>query len=551
MNRAQAIFGAAFSALIFLIVWVFLASHLPGWSDETGHMHLGKSMVLTGQPIAWRLDESQLSHLIHARAFLISYMVGFVNHFDQSLLGYRLVPLVFTLLTYFLFVFFLFKVKKIDFVGICILSVFFFGQSVILEKALYVRYYAPLAFFLLAGLICLWEGQTHLKTKKYVQSLLWNISSILILLPPTLDDWQTHIPIFILAIFLIYTPLLTKIFGFLSSPPFPRKIVFLAFLLVFILPFTVPITNILITWVPMGTRTLGRTFLTYWDNIMGLLRFFWVTNVCLIGFPWLLKKTKKNEKLALDFVSWIYCTGVISGLLIGLLNPAHFIFESRYFYLPVVLVVLGFSGMFMKVFGTWRSRNLALATYLCLNVLFSFVNFYFDRSNIFKAIGWLNNNVRANDVVLNFYAELDLYGGGNLEKQSYPINLATRDSDKIQAFIDVIDRDNVHDVYFLYDDHYQFKHWLYEKMMHVSRDPSDLFRYLKNNFVGEEVISGLRGCGLHRYKKEDLVAELQKLKRTGFANRDMADLSFHKYILKKIIGALGMQKYKNWEPSIN
>jgi hypothetical protein len=286
-------------------------------------------------------------------------------------------------------------------------------------------------------------------------------------------------------------------------------------MLVITAPLVVVINNYWVANLRIGTRLIGSSFVTYWDNLAGLLRFGWALNVCFLAIFMPLMGKRKLER---DFGTWLFLVGIVSGLIIGLYNPHTFIFWSRFFYVSVVLAVLGFSGILLKLIPDKGRRYQLLAIYLLLNILLSFSTFYFDRSNIRRPIDWLNHNLGPNDILLVFSPELELHGGKSLVKRAHPLN-PSQDPKDIRRLIALVNRKDVKTVYFLYTAHHEaFREKLYVLTTGdmERQPPADLFRYLSKRMPGEQVMSGLRGCGLKRYKKEVLVAGLRDLLKNGY-----------------------------------
>jgi len=522
--------------LTFLGIWYVLAANLTAWSDEITHLTVGKGLLLTGRPYGWNFDQGSLTGGQNTRGLLISHSVKFVYRMlGETMLDVRLIPLGFTLLTFLLFVGYISKRHKSSIEHICLVGILFFGQSLILEKSLYVRFYAPLAFFVIAGLICYWEGLQSFKKKQYLHTtLLWSVSAGAMALP-SLDDWQIqHIPIFLLALMLSSGSFVNHAIAFLKQHA--KKVLFSCILFFLMAPFLVLLIDILLINLTVGSHTLGISFVTYWDNIMGLIRYTWALNIVLMGTFFLIPKGK--EAIKWDFFSWLYSVGLISGIAFGLLNPHNFIFYSRFFYLPVVLTVLGFSGLFLKMFDRSIIQKRIIITYLCLNFILSYTTFYYDRSNIVRPIQWLNTHLDTS-VLLTFSSELELHRGKTLIHKAHPI-IAGQDVQEIRRIIDVVAANPSKDVYFLYTDHYQLREALYRFTTGKVRTiPGDFFRHLKDVIPGEKVIGETRGCGLLVYQKENLILALTQLLDNGYPKL-VEPISAHKRILKKLFAYLGL-----------
>jgi hypothetical protein len=501
--------------VLFLGVWYLLASNLTAWSDEIGHMATAKGLMETGTFARWDFDKGENSGGYATRGKIISYltMVAYrVGGF--SFLSSRMVPLIFTLLTFATFALYIKIRQKAGIKEMVLAGIFFLGQSMVLEKSLYVRTYAPLGFLMILTMITLWEGIKKIESKKYTVSAALLIVSLVLIAIPTIDTWQYQQFITIIfAIAVYYSAKNENILNYIRNN---KKLLLIMVPLVLITaPLFVVIANLIVARLPIGNRLIGSSFSTYWDNIAGLVRYGWALNICFIGMfiPIFGKK-----HVDWDFNSWLFLSGILSGLFIGLYDPHNFIFWSRFFYVPVVLTVLGFSGMLSKLIENKNGRNQLIILYLLLNMALSFTTFYYDRSNIRKPITWLNGNLGTQDVLLVFSAELGLHGGEKLTKYAYPIR-PSQDPEDIRKLIKIIDRPNVKDIYFLYTDHHAaFREKLYIMTTgdEWRQPPADPFRYLRSCVPGKQVMEGLRGCGLIRYKKDVLVADLRNLLKNGY-----------------------------------
>lgn len=526
---------------IFLGVWFPLAKHIPAWSDESSHMSVGKGLRMTGEPFVFDYDQGKLTEYRYTRALAVSYLTKwFYQIGGESILVARLMPLLFTLLTFAAYVWYRRARHKISWEHILIAAVLFFLQSMIFEKSMYVRYYAPLAFLFMVSVIMLWEGWQRYEQRKFIQATgMWMLSASFLILP-TLDTWHIqHIPMFFLAFALLFfgrsdarsLPLVSSI------TRHPWRIASFVLGMIIIVPFLTILFNFLLVNVRFGARRMDVSFSTYWDNAAGLVRYLWALNVCVLGFRTLLRGRW-------DFDTWLFATGILSGFAFGLFNPHSFIFYSRFFYLPVVLTVLGFSGILSRSIVRPRLRYILLGLYVLLNILLSFTTFYYDRSTIKKAVTWLNENQQQNDVLLTFYSELGLNGGDQLTYKAHPIIGVDQESTSIDALITLVGEHKQSTVFLLYSHHYQLRDTLYRLTTGTDRaPPRDLFRYLMSARAGgEEVLPGMRGSGLKRYRREELRAVLVDLKREGFPPPPYRYLSWHYQLLFRVLTILDIEK---------
>ncbi|MFH1428726.1 MAG: hypothetical protein ABIH39_03175, partial [Candidatus Margulisiibacteriota bacterium] len=180
-----------------------------------------------------------------------------------------------------------------------------------------------------------------------------------------------------------------------------------------------------------------------------------------------------------------------------------------------------------------------VALYILFNVLLSFTTFYYDRSNIKQPIEWLTKNIKQNDILFTFSSELELHGGKELVGKAYLI-FPTRATENIKEVLKIVDKDNIGDIYYIYTHHYQFKNKLYKSTTGINRTPAtDLYRYIRDVIPGEKVISDLRGCGLNKYKKAEMVTGLQKLLKDGYPKPEHKYLSIHFRAVVKVLDVIG------------
>ena len=174
-----------FVLVIFLGVWFPLAKYIPAWSDESSHMSVGKGLLMTGEPVPFDFDQGKLTEYSYTRALAISYLTKwFYQIGGESLLVARLMPLFFTLLTFATYVWYRRARHKISGEHILIAGILFFLQSMVFEKSMYVRYYAPLAFLFMISLIMLWEGMQSYERKRFVRATgMWALSAGFLVLP--------------------------------------------------------------------------------------------------------------------------------------------------------------------------------------------------------------------------------------------------------------------------------------------------------------------------------------------------------------------------------
>ncbi len=496
---------------IFFLVWSFLALRMPLWGDEASHIETAKGLRMTGAPYVWSFDEGKLLSNQYTRGLLISQAVRYLYREDSSsLFVYRLVALIPTLLTFLTFAWYVRWRHRASVQLLLTGGILFFAQSFVLENSFYLRFYAALAWLTLVSLILLWEIPPFLAQKKYSRTAVLLGAAILVMAPMTLDHWQIQ-NLSILFLALCLRILFLTDFGKEWIALYRRWLLVGAMVLILTAPVATIGIDFLMSHLVIGNRVIGRSFVTYWDNLVGLLRFTWALNVCLAGFFFY----QRRQARAWNFFEWLFVTGIISGYLTGLLTPHNHIFYGRFFYVPTVLAVLGFSGLLSELSSDFVRKQILLC-YVILNLLLSGLNLYFDRGNIPRAISWLNAHWQEGDILLVFRGRLQLQGGARLAKAAYPI-LPTQDAQKVHDLIQFLNERPGREVYFLYDDEYEFRDRLFELTTGENRSPpSDLFRYLKDAIDGESFGEGLRACGIKRFDKEALIAGLQRLLREGF-----------------------------------
>jgi hypothetical protein len=515
-----------------------MAVNLTAWSDEITQMSIGKGLQETGKLLVYSFDTGKMTSAIYKRAAFISYLIKLTYQYSGfSLLSSRIIPLIFTLLTFIVYVFYMRINKDASSKNILLAAILFFGQSMVLEKALYVRMYAPLAFMQLISMITYWEGLKDFNNKKLPRSIiLWGICAFAVLLP-LLDWWHyQQIPILLLGILINVIACNESYIKYLKNNKI--KVYSIIITLIILAPIIVILNNSILSVMPCGNKIIRSTYSTYWDNIAGLVRYGWALNICFIGIFVLLFGKRRIDW---DFNSWLFVSGILSGLFTGLYNPHNYIFWSRYFYVPVVLTVLGFSGMLSKLVENKSRRNLLIVVYLLMNIALSFTTFYYDRSNIRKPITWLNSNLGKRDVLLAFSAELELHGGEKLTKYAYLIR-PSQDPEDIRKLIKIIDRPNVKDIYFLYTAHHEAlrgKLYYFTTFGGDRTPPADLFRYLRSQVPGVQVMEGLRGCGLKKYNKRTMVRELNLLLKKGYPQ---PFISIERRIVKRVKGIFYQRK---------
>lgn len=538
-------------AVSFIISWYWLADNLTAWSDEIAHLAAAKGIQITGQPFTVIFDQcARLTADQYHRGFEISQMTAWsYNIWGESLAAARSVPLMFTIGTWLLYIVYTRWRGYSSGKQIFVMTVIFFGQSMVLEKALYVRIYAPLLFFLLLSLIAFWESLNSWQSRKFLWLAGWLAVAIVSL--ACTRNWHliqfaiAGLSMVLLWLSAYHTPaigLLRKSYTWLTSLPAGTKYLAISVLAIFFVG-TITLAPRLVDL--LGSEVIGfqigfsfgrgyisPVFLIPWDNIAGLLRFLLAINVLII-YWWKVGKTPPADR---DFNSWLLSTGILSGILIALLMNHNFVFWSRFFYPSVGLVVLGASATLAAIPNTYGIA-LVIGIYLLINTAISISTFHFDRSNIQEGIKWLQSNTDQQDAILTFNAQLYIHGGNDLCSRAFSINgrqEAVQNPSHLEnvsinrnafgylqsgggssPFItgDALNQflnDNPDtDMYFLYTDHHGFRNDLYSWTTTKKRtNENNLFHLLKSKDVGETVIAGLRGSGLKKIDRSKLTKAL-------------------------------------------
>ncbi len=519
---------------LFLFVWFICAKQFTGWGDEMVHFSTGKGLVETGQYSQWAFDEGRIIPGTYTRGLVITYLTSLIYKITGlSLLAFRVIPLISVLLTFATFAFYICLRLKASWKAVSFAAIFFFGQAFVFEQSVYVRFYAPLGWLMILSIVFYWEALVAFEKHKGVWGCGFLLASFTALILPTIDHWQVqHVAIYFLGI-LLTLPQTRSLFGKFNEKFSFKTKVFLGGIIVVAAPLIVFLLDLIMGQlvVDVKHRTMGRTFVTYWDNLAGILRYVLALNVCFLGLGFVVRDLKTSR--GWDFYSWLFFTGIISGICIGLFNPHNHIFFSRFFYISVMMSVLGFSQMLLRPEISEKFRYGIIAVFIFFNIGLFMVNAYCERSNIRVPIAWLNKNLKQNDLLLVYASDLGLNGGGSLISRAYVVN-PTQDPEKIEELLARILSSESGDVYYLYTDHYEFRDRMYFSTTGQDRSPpSDLFRYVKERIPSQKVILRLRTCGLVKFNKLDLIAGIRKLSVDGFPISFKAP---EKRILKEILG---------------
>ncbi len=547
---------------VFLCAWFWLANYLPAESDSD-QLSESKALYLTGKFGTYDFDTGRLSQGFEGRSLSIKRLISFFYAIHpqgvKELMWFRLIPLFFTLLTFVLIVVYGFFRLRLSFNSLIYMSVFFLAQSMIVEAALYVRYYPALLFCMVAALICYWEGKHFfLEGRKTTSIILFLIGAALLGIT-IIDHWQLeHIPLMVLAIILSSRKVFDGVVQFLYVGK--RRLVLIILCLLLFCPFIVIVLDELLSYLIFGNYLMGVIFVTYWDNMMGLLRSAIALGPCLIGM--FIAVLKGKDRINFGIGWWLYFTGILTVIFLGLLANHNYIFYSRYFYLPVSLTIIGFAFAFEEVIRSAALKKTVLIVYLLANIFLSFIVFYFERNNMDQAISWLKDNIKEEDLVITYGPILELNGGKWLEDRAYNIanmdnchgcvnmlnnfldgkkdqNIilakAASNNNELERTIELAAFLNQHPngkIYYLFSNGGEFRENLYKWTTGEDRTiPDQLIYYLDERIPHENPFHHLHGVGLDLLDHKALVNGLNELIKKGFPKRDRP-LSIHKRFLK-------------------
>ena len=539
MSSIKPITTLAVIVFVFLFAWVLLADYLYVWSDELGNLGQGKAFYLTGEFKSFDFDKNKvINDRIEARDLLLDRVVSFFLSIrpkgSSEILWARLAPLLFTLLTFLLVLFYGFLRFRLSSDSLICLSALFLGQSMVLEESLFVRIYAPLMFCVVGTFICYWEGRQYFLNGKKTMAMVMFLASAAFTGVTILDHWQfEQIPIIVLAIVLSFSKTFEGLVRFLNTRKL--QLFFIALGLLIFCPFFVIILDEIMSKMVIGNILIGITFITFWDNVMGLLRSALSLNICLIGV--FITIFKDKGKVKFGFAWWIYFVGIISAILGALLNPHSFAFYTRYYLTSVVLALVGFAFVFEEVVPSPTRRKILIILYLLINLFLSFANFYWDRSNTRDAVSWLKMNIGKDEKFLTFNANLGLYGGESLFNRAYGVQDVYDEMAKAKALRLFLKNHPQEKIYYLYIDGYCFRDELYKLTTGEERTiPDSLYNYIDKRIPHQNPLHDLRGgLGVDLFDQKVLENGLDELIKNGYPIRDRnQNISLHKRILKHI-----------------
>ncbi len=514
MNRDASLnFILGVVIVAFAGAWLLLAQSLPLWGDEVSHLQAAKGFIEKGRPVCWNFDTGRFDGHEYTRALTMTGMTAQVMRGGgESLLAVRAIPLVFTVLLLGAFLIYARVRQQLSALGLALVVIFFLGQAVVLEKALYLRFYPPLACLALVAFLAFWEawnGWLHGPRRNVLFCGLLLGAAFLF---PILDHWQIqHAQILVFAILIAAALKISRCQEWLER--YRGLVAAGVGLLLLVAPVIVMFNDVAMSSLSIGNRVIGRTFVTYWDNLLGLSRFILELNVVCLGMFWKATSVKDGHR---QFWIWLYWTGIISGIATGLFTPHNHVFFSRFFYIPIILAVLGFAGRLATEPLLRDRQRFLISGYLLINTLLSVGNFYLDRNNLRVPIRWLKQNVQPTDTILVYMTHLQIQGGAALIPQVVPIK-AGQDWQEVDRLIALLEGISVGKIYFLYSDEYQWRDRLYQWTTGEDRSPpSEVFRFLKEMVPSVQILSNLRACGLVSFDRDVVLFHLRELKARGF-----------------------------------
>ncbi|GEM_PF-2073390 len=545
-REAQAVFtenrkyfaGIILVLAIFIAVWAWVVVATAPWGDENFHLAAAAGLHYSGKADLWDIDKNKISDLTdnqdYNRGQIITRPTAFLMKISlNNMLLFHIIPLFFSLLTLGFWAWYAGRRMKFGLGAVMLLSIFILGQPIFLEEAAYLRAYSALGLFMSVAVIGLWEAREGFIRKRWAAVMWGGLAVMMAIVVPQLDHWQSqHILAIIFSALLLHDKVWQRTQKFLSNP---RKVAFVAVPLLLLAPFAVIVIDQMMVGIKMGSRPMPLSFVTYWDNIAGLLRFMLALNVCLIGFKWLAQGLVKRS-----FWSWLYVSGILSGIFLALFLPLSHIFYSRFFYIHVLLGSIGFLGLFLEKNPQPGLRRAMIAGYLVIGICFSGINFYYDRDNRQDGVVWLKENLKKNDILFAFSPQYMFNNGEELIGRTYFIGRSA-DLEKVEEIIRIAQNPGTGRIFFFCADFYQFKNRLY----HWTTGGDRIFKYGDEvNYIyyaipSESVLRNPRGFDIRIYDAAVLAEGLKTLREEGFAER-IPPVSMHKKLIKGAFGAFNL-----------
>ena len=514
--------------IIFMGVWFCVASSFGPYLDEDCHFDWAYGMFKTGsvhynwdsstgQPIAMGLDKWLF------RGFLVTYLcsLAFKIPGGTPILWCRLMMLFFAWSTFLLVAVYYKRKGVLTPQRLLTWTILFFCSSIILDNSYYVRTYTALGLAMTATFILYWEALAAFRQKKRKKALLLGVLALIPVGISIVDQWQVEgIPAFAIAIMTsiaAFNQRFSPIFGWLK-----QRSLWLLLGVILIAPKIVGHLSFL-SWLHVGgIQMFGLYYSTYWDNIIGWVRFIITINIGLLALGYAFK-----SKVPMTFERWMFINGFLTGIVCILYNDVNHVFFSKYIYLPTLMMLIGLSGIIEGFFMKTSLRVCMLAVYVIINIGASWAN-TFEHNNPKEAIRWLNEHMTQEDILLTFnaYSTLQYMGGQELLPMTYRISDSMDNTHIIDLGKYIISHPGAR-IFYFYLDGYAFRTWLCKITLGRDRYPAiDLWSYLKIRIPSTPVVPGLRQGGLVEFDRAVLLNGLDQLLRQGYSHMDYRMIKF-------------------------
>ncbi|WP_127717804.1 hypothetical protein [Halobacteriovorax sp. HLS] len=376
----------------------------------------------------------------------------------------------------------------------------FLFNSIVFEKSFYVRMYAPLAFVTLVIATLSWELKGYFLKRKFGVCATLLVFIVALFKVTMADQWHLlHIPMMALGLGLLLIS--EETFLKRAFDKYKKYILYLVGVAFLVAPLFLLFVDIFLGSLGME-YVYKRTHFGYIDNLLGLARVLLTFNVTIFFTVRILKK----HSLELGYMEWLLLIGVVSAVCLAIFTPHNHIYFSRFYHTPATFAMLGAGG----VLSRFKRKKLFLVVFISFQIVFSFINLRYDRSNLKSGVQYLNQNLKSNDALLSFNTFLFEMGGEDLVKKAYFVEpIASQfEADKL---IEYLENRVGANVYFFYKDHYGLRRELTRFFIGVDREPvKDLFTFLKHFGKGKEILKEeLRGCQLVKIDRKMLIKKLR------------------------------------------
>jgi len=502
--------------IIFTGAWYLRASSFGPCGDEPEHWDRSYAFAKTGSiHMCWDSELGALSpcEVKRDRGVIFSYLGGLVFQMIGDMpIASRSIMLIFTLLTYFIMVFYYRRRGVLTARRLLVWTLLYFGSSIILDLSYYTRGYAPLGTFMIIAFISYWEGLVQFRQKNLIKAIVLWLVSLLFTYIPFNDQWQIEgvlaLSIAIMISIAAFNKRCAPIAGWLK-----QRSGMLLWGIILLAPIVVQ-KLAHISWVTVASiHVLNGFYSTYLDNIFGWLRLMLALNVGLLALGYAFK-----SKVMMSFDRWMFINGFLTAIFCILYNSHNHIFYTKFVYLPTLMMIIGLAGI-IEDFSLQRSRLIKMVSiYVIINISLSWV-YTFEHSNIKIAIQWLNAHMNQEDILIatdKADAALKYEGGQDLLSKRYLI------FDSIDQTHTMDLRNYVYNhprarIFYIYDDGYWFRTWAFKIITGKDRNPPvDLWSYLRLKIPSVVIVPGLRQSGLVEFDRFVLLNGLDQLLRDGF-----------------------------------